>query len=69
MHEIGMECFKVKEGKKQARYAACFLEYFPKASDVDKETREGCVSILDEHFVDAKGIHSQMFDYSNAQLL
>eukprot|EP00957_Ditylum_brightwellii_P164057 12491689-Ditylum_brightwellii.AAC.1 len=45
------------------------MEYFPKASDVDEETREGYVSILDEHFVDVKGVHSKMFEYSNAELV
>jgi hypothetical protein len=45
------------------------LEYFPKACDADEETRKGCVSILDEHFVDVKGLHSKMFEYRNAELV
>eukprot|EP00957_Ditylum_brightwellii_P076316 5800475-Ditylum_brightwellii.AAC.1 len=66
MQEIAKKFFKVKEGKKDTRYAVCFLEYFPKASEANEETREGCVSILDVHFVDVQGIHSRMFEYSNA---
>eukprot|EP00957_Ditylum_brightwellii_P094255 7176340-Ditylum_brightwellii.AAC.2 len=55
--------------KKETWYAACTLEYYSKASDVDEERKEGCVLILNEHFVDVNAIHSDMFDYSNAQLL
>eukprot|EP00957_Ditylum_brightwellii_P161168 12271776-Ditylum_brightwellii.AAC.1 len=69
MYEIAKKSFEVKEGKKKVWYAACTLEYYPKTSDVDEETREGCVSILNEHFVDVNAINSQVFDYSNAQLL
>ena len=69
MQELAKKVFKFKEGKKESKYAACFLEYFPKACDADQETREGCVSILDEHFVDVNGIHSKMFEYRNAKLV
>eukprot|EP00957_Ditylum_brightwellii_P078542 5971875-Ditylum_brightwellii.AAC.1 len=42
MHEIGNKFFEQKKGKKKLWYAACTLEYYPKASDIDEETREGC---------------------------
>jgi hypothetical protein len=69
MHEIGSKFFEKKKGKTKPPYAACTLEYYPKASDVDEETREGCVLILNEHFVDVNEIHADMFDYTNAQLI
>eukprot|EP00957_Ditylum_brightwellii_P114548 8734362-Ditylum_brightwellii.AAC.1 len=42
MHELAKKVFKVKEGKEEFKYAACFWEYFPKECDADQETREGC---------------------------
>eukprot|EP00957_Ditylum_brightwellii_P087760 6682726-Ditylum_brightwellii.AAC.1 len=69
IHEIGYKFFEKKKGKTKAWYAACTLEYYPKASDADEETRGGCVLILNEPFVDVNDIHADMFDYTNAQLL
>ena len=69
MHEIGNNFFEEKKWKKKPWYAACTLQYYPKAIDVDEETREGCVLILNQHFVDVNEIHADMFDYTNAQLL
>jgi hypothetical protein len=69
MHEIGSKFFEEKKGKTKLWYVVCILQYYPKASDADEETREGCVSILNEHFVDVNDIHADMFDYTNAQLI
>eukprot|EP00957_Ditylum_brightwellii_P033098 2509111-Ditylum_brightwellii.AAC.1 len=69
MHEIGSKFFEEKKGKTKPQHAACTLEYYPKASDADEETREGCVSILNEHFVDVNDNHADMFDCTNAQLI
>eukprot|EP00957_Ditylum_brightwellii_P145855 11106224-Ditylum_brightwellii.AAC.1 len=67
--EIGNKFFEQKTGKKKTWYAACALQYYPVASDADDETKDGCVLILNEHFDNINGIHSQIFDYTNAQLL
>eukprot|EP00957_Ditylum_brightwellii_P133787 10201164-Ditylum_brightwellii.AAC.1 len=61
--------FREKKGKMKPWYAACTLEYYPKASDGDEETREGCVLILNGHFIDVNDIHADMFDYTNSQLI
>eukprot|EP00957_Ditylum_brightwellii_P024181 1823019-Ditylum_brightwellii.AAC.1 len=60
MFEIGNKFFEEKTGKKKLQYAACTLQYYPVASDADEETKDGCVSILNEHFVNVNGIHSDM---------
>eukprot|EP00957_Ditylum_brightwellii_P085622 6513747-Ditylum_brightwellii.AAC.1 len=58
MFEIGNKFFEEKKGKTKVWYAACTLQHYPVASDADEETKDGCVSILNEHFIDVYGIHS-----------
>eukprot|EP00957_Ditylum_brightwellii_P040479 3063656-Ditylum_brightwellii.AAC.1 len=52
IYEIKNDFLEQKTGKKKTWYAACTLQHYPVASDANDETKDGCVLILNEHFVD-----------------